>query len=160
MVKVATLSCLPGADLGAKREMTVFGHQGLGFRPCKTTLSAQQVFPVEFEAEISQQLVEAVLRDDLGAVMECLADSFVDVNYAAGVSIKSRRVVVMQHEETADEVRIEYEELRTDVSALFLAAHSGNLQIARKLLVSKISSVHGKFSFSPSFAGSILVSAR
>ncbi|CAA6660095.1 unnamed protein product [Spirodela intermedia] len=114
--------------------MTVFGHPGVGFRAGKMMMAAQQVFPVDYEAEVSQRLVEAVKRGDMRATKECLADPFVDVNYAGAVSLKGRRAVVVLHEETADEVKVEYEELRTDVSALFLAAHSGNLQLARKLL--------------------------
>uniref|UniRef100_A0A1D1YSF6 Ankyrin-3 n=1 Tax=Anthurium amnicola TaxID=1678845 RepID=A0A1D1YSF6_9ARAE len=114
--------------------MTVFGHPGGGFRAGKVMVAAQQVFPVDYEAEVSQRLVEAAQRGDLRAAMECLSDPYIDVNYAGAVWLRGRRTEVVLHEEAADEVRVEHEELRTDVSALFLAAHAGNLQLARKLL--------------------------
>ncbi|XP_008783798.4 ankyrin-2 [Phoenix dactylifera] len=58
----------------------------------------------------------------------------VDVNYSGAVCLKWRRAEVALREEVPNEVRVEYEELRTDVSALFLAAHSGHLPLVRKLL--------------------------
>nr|CAD1819984.1 unnamed protein product [Ananas comosus var. bracteatus] len=85
----------------------------------------QQVWPVDYEAEVSQRLVEAAARGDAKAAAECLADAAVDVNYAGAVWLRSRRVEVALREEAPDEVRVEYEEIRTDASALFLAAHAG-----------------------------------
>ncbi|MQL94265.1 hypothetical protein Taro_026917 [Colocasia esculenta] len=114
--------------------MTVFGHPGGGFRAGKMMMAAQQVFPVDDEAEVSQRLVEAAQGGDIRAAMECLADPSVDVNYVGAVLLKARRTEVVLHEEAADEVKVDWEELRTDVSALFLAAHTGNLHLARKLL--------------------------
>ncbi|RWR72037.1 ankyrin-3-like protein [Cinnamomum micranthum f. kanehirae] len=108
--------------------MTVFGHSGGGF------LAGKQVFPVDCEAEISQRLVEASHGGDLRSALECIADPFVDVNFVGAVSLKSRKTEVVLHEESSDEVRVEYEEFKTDVSALFLAAHTGNLALVRKLL--------------------------
>ncbi|XP_078434810.1 ankyrin [Wolffia australiana] len=133
MVTMATVRQLPSADLRVRREMAVFAHGGVGFRGGRM-VSAQQVFPVDYEVEVSQRLVEAAKRGDLSAAIECLADPCVDVNFVGAVSLKIRKAVVVLHEESADEVRIEYEELRTYVSALFLAAHSADIQLARKLL--------------------------
>eukprot|EP00268_Persea_americana_P035090 TRINITY_DN34640_c0_g1_i2.p1 TRINITY_DN34640_c0_g1~~TRINITY_DN34640_c0_g1_i2.p1 ORF type:complete len:175 (-),score=6.99 TRINITY_DN34640_c0_g1_i2:31-555(-) len=109
--------------------MTVFGHSGGGF------LAGKQVFPVDCEVEISQRLVEAAHGGDLRSALECIADPFVDVNFVGAVSLKSRKTEVVLHEESSDEVRLEYEEFKTEVSALFLAAHTGNLALVRKLLV-------------------------
>lgn len=103
---------------------------GGGFNSLK-----QQVHPVDYEAEASQMLVEAAHRGDTKAAMECLADPAVDVNFAGAVCFKGRKAEVVLREEAADEVKIEYEEFRTDVSALFLASHAGNLPLLKKLLV-------------------------
>ncbi|KAK9108440.1 hypothetical protein Syun_024451 [Stephania yunnanensis] len=108
--------------------MTVFSHSGGGF------LAGKQVFPVDYESEVSQRLVEASHSGDLKSAFECIADPFVDVNFIAAVCLKSRTTEIVTHDESADEVRIEYEEFRTDVTALFLAAHAGNLALVRKLL--------------------------
>ncbi|KAG1331326.1 ankyrin-3-like [Cocos nucifera] len=95
----------------------------------------QQVWPVDYEAEASsRRLLEAAELGDLMAAAECLADPMVDVNYVGAVFLKGRRTEVVLREEAPDEVRVEYEELRTDVSALFLAAHAGHLPLVRKLL--------------------------
>ncbi|KAK9120035.1 hypothetical protein Scep_018128 [Stephania cephalantha] len=110
--------------------MTVFSHSGGGF------LAGKQVFPVDYESEVSQRLVEASHSGDLKSAFECIADPFVDVNFIAAVCLESRTTEIVTHDESADEVRIEYEEFRTDVTALFLAAHAGNLALVRKLLVS------------------------
>nr|DAD30619.1 TPA_asm: hypothetical protein HUJ06_009470 [Nelumbo nucifera] len=108
--------------------MTVFGHSSGGF------LAGKQVFPVDYETEVSQRLVEASHSGDLKSALECIADSYVDVNFIGAVCLKSRKTEVLLHDESADEVRIEYEEFKTDVTALFLAVHAGNLILVRKLL--------------------------
>lgn len=111
--------------------MTVFGHSGSGgggFR------AARQVFPVDDEAEVSQRLVEASLDDDLKSALECIADPLVDVNYVGAVNLKIRKAEILLSEELPNEVRVELEELRTDVTALFLAVHNGNIALVRKLL--------------------------
>ncbi|KAH7681116.1 26S proteasome regulatory complex subunit PSMD10 protein [Dioscorea alata] len=108
--------------------MTVFSVGGGG------GTAGRQVYPVDSEAEASQRLVEATHRGDARAVAELLMDTMVDVNYPGTVCLRGRRAEVALREESPDEVRIELEEFRTDVSALFLAAHSGNLPLVRKLL--------------------------
>lgn len=94
------------------------------------------MFPVDYESEsdISQRLVEASHTCDLKSAFECIANPFVDVNYIGAVCLKTRKTEVVLNEELAHEVRIEYEEFRTDVTALFLAAHAGNLNLVHKLL--------------------------
>ncbi|KAF8408396.1 hypothetical protein HHK36_007546 [Tetracentron sinense] len=108
--------------------MTVFGNSGGGF------LAGKQVFPVDYEAELSQRLVESTHTSDLKSAFECIADPLVDVNFIGAVCLKVRKTEVLLHDESADEVRIEYEEFKTDVTALFLAAHIGNVMLVRKLL--------------------------
>lgn len=125
--------------------MTVFSHSyassdvtstnggggGGGFKQLK-----QQIHPVDLEAEeVSQRLVDAAHRGDTKAAMECIADAAVDVNFAGAVCFKGRKAEVVLREEAPDEVRIEYDEYRTDLSPLFLASHSGNLPLLKKLLV-------------------------
>ncbi|KAK9061676.1 hypothetical protein SSX86_018859 [Deinandra increscens subsp. villosa] len=111
--------------------MTVFGHSGGGggFLSGK-----QQVFPVDYEADVSQRLLEAASSGDLKSALDCINDPFVDVNFVGSVSLKVRTTEVICHEEAANTVRFEYQELKTDVSALFVAVHNGNLTLVRKLL--------------------------
>ncbi|KAA8548214.1 hypothetical protein F0562_004525 [Nyssa sinensis] len=109
--------------------MTVFGHSGGG-----GFLAGKQVFPVDYEAEVSQRILEASHCNDLKLAFECLADPFVDVNFVGTVCLKVRKTDVLCRDELANEVRVEYEEFKTDVTALFLAAHVGNATLVRKLL--------------------------
>ncbi|KAL6294297.1 hypothetical protein ACE6H2_002439 [Prunus campanulata] len=92
------------------------------------------VFPVDYEAEVSQRLVDASHDNDLKSACECLGDPFVDVNFVGTVCLKSKKTEIVVQGESAHEVRVEYEEFKTQVTALFLAAHSGNLTLVRKLL--------------------------
>ncbi|KAK9276201.1 hypothetical protein L1049_005732 [Liquidambar formosana] len=108
--------------------MTVFGNSGAGF------LAGKQVFPIDYEAAVSQRLVDAAHANDLKSAFECIEDPFVDVNFIGTVCLKARKTEVVLHEESAHEVRVEYEEFKTEVTALFLAAHTGNLTLLRKLL--------------------------
>lgn len=100
-----------------------------------TVFSVKQVVPVDYEAEVSQRLLEATLACDVNSAIECIADPFVDVNYVGGVCLKTRKAEVVLHEESASEVRVEFEEFKTDVTPLFLAAHTGNVDLVKKLLV-------------------------
>lgn len=111
--------------------MTVFGHSGGG----GGFLAGKQVFPVNYEAEVSRRLLEASHSNDLILALECIADPFVDVNFVGDVCLKVRKAEVVTHDELPNEVRIVYEEFKTDVTALFLAAHNGNVTLVRKLLV-------------------------
>lgn len=100
----------------------------------------QQVFPVRLRSEyedepISQRLVDAAHVDDLQLVSELLSQPSVDVNFAGTICLRSRKTEVVLNGESASEVRTEFEEFRTDVTALFLAAHNGNVALVRKLLV-------------------------
>ncbi|OVA15407.1 Ankyrin repeat [Macleaya cordata] len=108
--------------------MMVFGHSNGGF------LAGKQVFPVDYEAEVSQRLIEASHISDLNSAFECISDPSVDVNFIGAVCLKTRKTEVVMHDESSNEVRIEYEEFKSDVTTLFLAAHSGNLTLVRKLL--------------------------
>ncbi|KAI9177609.1 hypothetical protein LWI28_017266 [Acer negundo] len=99
-----------------------------------TVFSVKQVVPVDYEAEVSQRLLEATLAGDLKPATDCIADPFVDVNFVGAVSLKTRKTEVVLREESANEVRVEFEEFKTDVTPLFLAAHSGNVTLVKKLL--------------------------
>ncbi|KAG2710571.1 hypothetical protein I3760_04G033600 [Carya illinoinensis] len=94
----------------------------------------QQVFPVDYEADVSQRLLEASLSSDLKSAIECIADPFVDVNFVGAVCFKSRKTELVLHDESPIEVRVDYEEFKTDVTALFLAVHAGNVDLVKKLL--------------------------
>ncbi|KAJ4844883.1 hypothetical protein Tsubulata_016454 [Turnera subulata] len=108
--------------------MTVFGNSGPGF------LAGKQVFPIDYRSQVSQRLVDASHVNDAKLVSESLADPFVDVNFIGTVSLKSKKTEVVLHDQSAHEVDVVYEEFRTDVTALFLAAHAGNVTLVRKLL--------------------------
>ncbi|KAL3723000.1 hypothetical protein ACJRO7_035223 [Eucalyptus globulus] len=103
-------------------------------RPAMPAFSGRQVVPVDCAAEVSQRLLEAALGGDAESAAECLADPLVDVNYVGAVSLKTRRADVVLRGEAAAEVRVEYEEFRTDVTALFLAVHVSNVALVKKLL--------------------------
>lgn len=100
-----------------------------------TVFTGKQVFPVDYEAEVSQRLLEASNSGDLKSASECIADPIVDVNYVGAVCLKVRKTEVVLRDESASEVRVEYEEFKTDVTALFLAVHAGNVALVKQLLV-------------------------
>ncbi|XVE85274.1 hypothetical protein DITRI_Ditri17bG0078700 [Diplodiscus trichospermus] len=109
--------------------MTVLhGSSGGGFGVRKL------VFPVNYEEEVSQRLVDALHGNDARVASECLADPFVDVNFIGTVSLKAKKTEILLHEESAHEVLVDYEEFKTEVTPLFLAAHVGNLSLVKKLL--------------------------
>ncbi|KAJ7945525.1 Ankyrin-3 [Quillaja saponaria] len=106
--------------------MTVFGNSGNGLK--------KQVFPIDCETEASQCLVDYAHVNDTNSALECITNPFVDVNFVGTVSLKSKKTEILLHDESAHEFRVEYEEFKTNVTALFLASHSGNLVLVRKLL--------------------------
>ncbi|XP_071688601.1 uncharacterized protein [Rutidosis leptorrhynchoides] len=113
--------------------MTVYNSGGSTFGA--GYLAVKQVFPVEdYEEKISQRLVEAAHVNDQKVAFECLADTFVDVNFVGTVCLNSKKTEIVLHDESAAEVRFEFQEFKTDVTALFLAAHSGNATLVKKLL--------------------------
>ncbi|XVF60084.1 hypothetical protein PTKIN_Ptkin08bG0015100 [Pterospermum kingtungense] len=95
---------------------------------------SRQVVPVDYEAEVSQRLLEASLSGDLRSAFDCIDDPYVDVNYVGAVCLKTRKTEVVLREQSASEVRVVYEEFKTDVTALFLAVHIGNVALVKKLL--------------------------
>lgn len=90
---------------------------------------------MNYEKEVSQKLVDASLEDDYELACLCLNDPFVEVNFIGAVFLKTKKAEIVLHDECAHEVRFEYEEFETEVTALLLAAHSGNLALVRRLLV-------------------------
>ncbi|XP_050204694.1 uncharacterized protein LOC126654765 [Mercurialis annua] len=104
--------------------MTVFSNSGTG----------KQVFPIDYQAEASQRLVDASHANDLKVASELLGEPFLDVNFIGTVSLKAKKTEILLRDESPSEVRVEYEEFKTDVTALFLASHNGNLTLVRKLL--------------------------
>ncbi|KAK3144411.1 hypothetical protein QOZ80_4AG0312730 [Eleusine coracana subsp. coracana] len=111
----------------------------------------RQVWPVAEDEEVareteaaSQRLVEAVARGDAREVGELLAAGRADVNYAGVVWLRARRVVEAEPREgAAAELRAVHEEIRADVSPLFLAAGNGDVALVRALLA-KGADVNGK----------------
>uniref|UniRef100_A0A0D9W6J3 Uncharacterized protein n=1 Tax=Leersia perrieri TaxID=77586 RepID=A0A0D9W6J3_9ORYZ len=97
------------------------------------------------EAEAaSQRLVEAVARGDAREAGELLASGRADVNYAGVVWLKARRVAeAALRDGAAAEIRADHEEIRADVSPLFLAAGNGDAALVRTLLA-KGADVNGK----------------
>ena len=88
------------------------------------------------ENDASRMLIDAALRGDELLVDEILQNEAVDVNYMGIVNLKVKHTDCIQHEEAPDELKTEYIEFKTDVTPLFSAAHSGHVEIVKKLLVS------------------------
>jgi hypothetical protein len=86
-------------------------------------------------AEPSQRLIEAALSGDVEFVTESLKSKTVDVNYIGTVNLRVKCIETVLREEEADEIEIQHRDFVTDVTPLFAAAHSGHVEIARKLLV-------------------------
>ncbi|KAI3823973.1 hypothetical protein L1987_05419 [Smallanthus sonchifolius] len=105
--------------------MMVFGH---------STTAKQQVFPVDYEADVSQRLLEATSSGDLKSAFDCIHDPYVDVNFVGAVSLKVRTAEVHCSDESENVVRFEHQEFKSDVTALFVAVHTGNVTLVRKLL--------------------------
>lgn len=100
-----------------------------------TFFSGKQVFPVDYEAEVSKRLLEASLSGDLKSALECIADPFLDVNFVDAVCLKTRKTELLSRDESASEVRVYYEEFKTDVSSLFVAVQAGKVDLVKELLV-------------------------
>ncbi|BAH92723.1 hypothetical protein OsI_16416 [Oryza sativa Indica Group] len=119
-------------------------------RPAAAIAGGRQVWPVaedhhrqlrdEAEAEAaSQRLVEAVARGDAREAGELLASGRADVNYAGVVWLKARRVAeAALRDGAAAELRAAHEEIRADVSPLFLAAGNGDAALVRALLADEL----------------------
>ncbi|CAJ2668029.1 unnamed protein product [Trifolium pratense] len=99
-----------------------------------TTGLRKRVFPIDYETEMSQRLVDAVHNGETDIAIECLLNPSVDVNFIGTVLLKSKTTEIELQDELPHRVNSVYEEFKTDVTALFLAAHSGNLSLLRKLL--------------------------
>ncbi|KAJ3675433.1 hypothetical protein LUZ60_004475 [Juncus effusus] len=96
--------------------------------------SMAQVWPlVEYNPDASQKLVDAIAGGG-DAAAAVFVDPKADVNFAGAVWLKTRRADVVLREEAPDEVVFEHEEIRTDASPLFLAAHAGDLALVRSLI--------------------------
>ena len=107
------------------------GSSGGGF------IVGKLVFPVNYEEEVSQRLVDALHGNDVKLASECLADPFVDVNFFGTVSLKAKKAAILLHGESVHEVLVDYKEFKTEVTPLFLAAHvSLRRQFALRALVS------------------------
>lgn len=107
-----------------------------------TVFSGKQVFPLNFEAEVSQRLIEASHSGDLKSALDCIANPCVDVNFVGAVHLKNRKTELVLSDESASQVRVEYDEFKTDVTALFVAVHTGNVAIVKKLLVCLFLNLH------------------
>ncbi|XP_073526491.1 uncharacterized protein [Phyllobates terribilis] len=110
--------------------MTVFSHAGAG----GGFLAGKQVYPVDYEAEASQKLLDALSSGDLRSAWELVDDQFVDVNFVGAVPLKLRKSELISRDDLPIEVRVEYESFKADVTPLFLAVQLGNSTFVRKLL--------------------------
>lgn len=100
-------------------------------------MSLKQIYPViDYGAQVSQRLVDAAHSNHPKVAFDCLNDPFVDVNFIGTVVLRSRKTEIILHNDSAVEVSFEFEEFKTEVTTLFLAAHAGNATFLRKLLVS------------------------
>ncbi|KAJ8768279.1 hypothetical protein K2173_021219 [Erythroxylum novogranatense] len=99
-----------------------------------TVFSGKQVVPFDYEAEVSQRLLDAIIAGDLDSALECIADPLVDVNFVGAVCLKSKKSEIVLRDELPIEVRFDFEEFKTDVTALFLAVHAGNVALVKRLL--------------------------
>lgn len=115
--------------------MTIFANNGGGGGGYMSGKAKPQVFPVDYEAQVSQRLVDAAHSDDMKAAFECITDPFVDVNYIGTVNLKGRSSEIILHDESAVEVGVKFQQFKTEVTPLFLAANAGNLTLLNKLLV-------------------------
>lgn len=86
------------------------------------------------EHMLSQNLIDASLEGDEPIVYNLLSNAMVDVNSQGTVNLRMRQIDTVQHEEAPDELKIEYVLFKTDVTPLFAAAHSGHVDIVKKLL--------------------------
>ncbi|KAK1383954.1 ankyrin-3 [Heracleum sosnowskyi] len=107
--------------------MTVFGHSSGG---------SKQVVPFDYEAEVSQRLLESANSNDNVSAFECIADPLVDVNYVAAVWLNVRKAELACRDELPIEIKFEVEKFKMDVTPLFLAVHNGNVALVNKLLSS------------------------
>ena len=73
-------------------------------------------------------------------MLELTADPYVEVDFIDAVCLKSRKTEVIPCDESASQVRVEYNEFKTDVIALFLTVHSVNVSLLKKLLVTLLDS--------------------
>ncbi|XP_021746562.1 ankyrin-3-like [Chenopodium quinoa] len=96
----------------------------------------KQIFPMTSgeSAAASQRLIDAILAGDSKLAFDLLSDPFVDVDFVGTVTLRSLKTELVPNGESTHRVVSEFEEFRTDVTALFLAAHSGNLILLNKLL--------------------------
>lgn len=107
--------------------MIVFSHS-------MTTKQHQQIHPFDYEADVSQRLLEAASSNDLHSALDCINDPFIDVNCVGAVTLKMRVAEVTCCEELPNVVRFEYQEFKSDVTPLFVAVCNGNVTLVRKLL--------------------------
>ncbi|KAK7395891.1 hypothetical protein VNO78_16471 [Psophocarpus tetragonolobus] len=99
-----------------------------------TVFSAKQVFPVDYEAEVSQRLLEASHTGDLALAFHCISDPSVDVNFAGAVTLKTAAADLLLLPESPSQVRVDFQEFVSDLTPLFLAVHAANATLVRKLL--------------------------
>jgi hypothetical protein len=98
----------------------------------------KQVFPIDYETEMSQCLVDAVHHGETDIAIQYLLNPSVDVNFIGTVLLKSKTTEIVLQDELPHRVHSVYQEFKTEVTALFLAAHSGNFILIRKLLVCNV----------------------
>ncbi|KAK7311368.1 hypothetical protein RJT34_09473 [Clitoria ternatea] len=100
-----------------------------------TVFSAKQVFPVDYQAEVSLRLLEASRLGDLPSALHCISDPSVDVNFAGAVTLQTAATDLLLLPESPTQVRFHFQEFASDLTPLFLAVHSANAVLVRNLLI-------------------------
>ncbi|KAI5069295.1 hypothetical protein GOP47_0015596 [Adiantum capillus-veneris] len=83
---------------------------------------------------LAQSIVIASLEGDELLVQNLLVNGTIDINYEGTVNLRLRQLDFIQHEETSDELKVDYILFKTDVTPLFAAAHAGHVDIVKRLL--------------------------
>nr|DAD43724.1 TPA_asm: hypothetical protein HUJ06_001954 [Nelumbo nucifera] len=64
--------------------------------------------------EAYQCIVEASHSGDLKSASECITDPYADINFISVVCLTLRKTEVLLHDKSANEVRVEYEEVNKE----------------------------------------------
>ncbi|KAI4320137.1 hypothetical protein MLD38_033647 [Melastoma candidum] len=107
--------------------------------PTPPAFSGKQVVPlVDYyhSQDASHLLLHACLSPSPSpdSLLPLLSHPSLDVNFAGAVSLTTRSSDLILPGDSPAQVRFGYQELRTDVTPLFLAVHLGNVDLVRQLL--------------------------
>ncbi|KAG9149569.1 hypothetical protein Leryth_021511 [Lithospermum erythrorhizon] len=99
-------------------------------------MQAEHLLKLSYEppSKLGQRLVEAVHVEHVTLAIDLIKHPFVDVNFIGTVSLKAKKTEILLHDNCKTEVKVEYDDYKTEVSALFLAANNGNINLVKELL--------------------------